>query len=425
MCCFSSDDHGFFFSFRTVELRIGTSPAWPILTALAILLVFAVAQLWRVYLAVYETPEILADFETILQPRLESSYKKLNQILQAPIHWDRNRHLIGAALVALVFLSTGMRSQLRSVDGAGYDALSIVLTMAAVAALLLTCSQANALWRSLQGLLACVHPMPLSKRFVRTEHNGRSRPIWVAELNVQSIDVHAQTLRALHDLVLLLEGTSHGAQWRKWLNKYRNNTKALIEAKTRTEVRLSRLAIRALGKDIAAEAFRIAQDGWKHEYIPLEAHREADGEAEKGAPQDKEPDAGRLAEALVALHYSPYLIYCVRQIRNLLLSLSIGFLLLVASLNSYSYQSPQFIGKVLLVLFLLMAAVTFRCIVGMERDPILSRIAGTTPGKLDTESYFKLIGYGALPILALLASQFPSVSGWLYTWITPTLEALK
>ncbi|HJZ95325.1 MAG TPA: hypothetical protein VKE70_02405, partial [Candidatus Solibacter sp.] len=192
-----------------------------------------------------------------------------------------------------------------------------------------------------------------------------------------------------------------------------------------TEVRQSRMAIRALGKDIAAKAFRMAQDGWKHEYIPLEAYAEADGVEEKRTPQEKEPDAAEVAESLVALHYSPYLVYCVRQIRNLLLSLSIGFLLLVASLNSYSYQSPQFIGKVLLVLFLLMAAVTFRCIVGMERDPILSRIAGTTPGKLDTESYFKLIGYGALPILALLASQFPSVSGWLYTWITPTLEALR
>src|SRR5262249_43918093 len=168
MCCFSGGDHALFFSFRTVELRIGTSPAWPILgarpilAALAILLVFAVAQLWRMYLAAYETPEILVQFESILQPRLESSYDKLSRILHAPIHWDPTRHLIGAALLALLFFSTDIRSQLRSVDGGWYDALSIVLTMAAVAALLLTGSQANALWRSLQGLLACVNPMPWS-----------------------------------------------------------------------------------------------------------------------------------------------------------------------------------------------------------------------------------------------------------------------
>ncbi|HJZ96534.1 MAG TPA: hypothetical protein VKE70_08500, partial [Candidatus Solibacter sp.] len=128
MCCFSGGDHAFFFSFRTVELRIGTSPAWPILAALAILLVFAVAQLWRMYLAAYETPEILVQFESILQPRLESSYDKLSRILHAPIHWDPTRHLIGAALLALLFFSTDIRSQLRSVDGGWYDALSIVLT---------------------------------------------------------------------------------------------------------------------------------------------------------------------------------------------------------------------------------------------------------------------------------------------------------
>jgi hypothetical protein len=424
VCCFVAGDHAMFFSFRTVELRTGSSPAWPILTALAILLVFAVTQLRRIYLAVYETPEILVKFETMLQPRLEASYNTLNQILHAPIYWGK-RHRLGAALAALVFLSTSVWAQLRAVDGLWYDVLSLVLTVTAVAALLLICSQANALWRALQGMLACLNPMPLSNRFLRSEHTGRSRPIWVAELNVQSIDVHAQILRALHDMVLLRVGKSDGAQWREWLKKGADNTNVLINAKTRTEVWQSRVSIRALGKEVAAKAFRVAQDGWRHEYIPLEAVAIADGEIEKAAPQEQQPDAGRLAESLVALHYSPYLVYCVRQIRNLLFSLSIGFLLLVASLNSYSYQAPQFIGKALLVLFLLMGAVTFRCIVGMERDPILSRIAGTTPGKLDMESYFKLIGYGALPILALLASQFPSVSGWLYTWITPTLEALR
>jgi hypothetical protein len=64
------------------------------------------------------------------------------------------------------------------------------------------------------------------------------------------------------------------------------------------------------------------------------------------------------------------------------------------------------------------------CLVGLERDPILSRIAGTTPGKLDVESYLKVIGYGTLPVLGLLASQFPSISGFLYSWVAPTLQAL-
>ena len=115
--------------------------------------------------------------------------------------------------------------------------------------------------------------------------------------------------------------------------------------------------------------------------------------------------------------------YCVRQIRNLILFLSLGFLLLVISMNAYDYQSPQFIGRALLILFLFIGAVTLTCLTRMERDPILSRISGTTPGKLDTESYVKLIGYGALPVLSLLASQFPSISNFLYSWIAPTLQA--
>jgi hypothetical protein len=49
-------------------------------------------------------------------------------------------------------------------------------------------------------------------------------------------------------------------------------------------------------------------------------------------------------------------------------------------------------------------------------------MAGTTIGKLDPASYLKVFGYGALPVLGLLASQFPAISNFLYSWIAPTLQ---
>jgi hypothetical protein len=52
-------------------------------------------------------------------------------------------------------------------------------------------------------------------------------------------------------------------------------------------------------------------------------------------------------------------------------------------------------------------------------------MAGSDPGKLNGGFYLKLAAYGALPILSLLASEFPSVSNFLLSWVQPSLEAFK
>jgi hypothetical protein len=116
--------------------------------------------------------------------------------------------------------------------------------------------------------------------------------------------------------------------------------------------------------------------------------------------------------------------YALRQIQNLLWFLSVGFLLVVISLNSYSFQSPQAIGRFLIFLFLLIGTVLWRCLARLERDPILSRIAGSASGELNAEFYLRLVGYGALPVLGVLTSQFPSISNFVLSWLQPTLEAL-
>jgi hypothetical protein len=60
----------------------------------------------------------------------------------------------------------------------------------------------------------------------------------------------------------------------------------------------------------------------------------------------------------------------------------------------------------------------------MARDAILSRLDRTTVGKLDLSFLLRLISYGALPLLALLASQFPSLARSLVSWIEPALDAM-
>jgi hypothetical protein len=132
-----------------------------------------------------------------------------------------------------------------------------------------------------------------------------------------------------------------------------------------------------------------------------------------------------LAQTFVALHFTPFLIYCVKQIRSLIWFLSLGFVALALSMNADSPQSPQLISRFLLVLFVVIATVLWRCLAGIERDPIISRIEGTKAGELNVEFYFKIVGYVALPVLGLLASEFPSIANFLLSWVEPTLTAVK
>jgi hypothetical protein len=254
--------------------------------------------------------------------------------------------------------------------------------------------------------------------------------VWFRTFSLQSVDLHAQALAVWNDMLIRRPDWPGGSGL---LKRCTDQMRQLLSAHPRCR-RLDawtiRRRIRNINKEVAREAFRVARESWIEN--PLAEQR---GKSESATGEEplrpgfleinRDPkNIGDLAETFLALHYSAFLIYGVRQIRNLMLFLSIGFVLLVLSMNSYSHQSPQFIGRLLMILFVLIGAVLWTCLTGMERDPILSRINGTRPGKLTAESYVKALGYGALPVMGLLASQFPSISNFLYSWIAPTLQAV-
>ena len=63
----------------------------------------------------------------------------------------------------------------------------------------------------------------------------------------------------------------------------------------------------------------------------------------------------------------------------------------------------------------------------MEREPILSRLRNTTPGRLDFNWAFvqRVAVYGVLPLLAVLASLFPEIGNSLFGWLEPLLKPVR
>ncbi len=60
-----------------------------------------------------------------------------------------------------------------------------------------------------------------------------------------------------------------------------------------------------------------------------------------------------------------------------------------------------------------------------ERDQVLSRLNRTAPGKIGKDFYMNLLSYGALPVLTVLAAQFPAIGSFLFSWVQPLLQALR
>jgi hypothetical protein len=61
----------------------------------------------------------------------------------------------------------------------------------------------------------------------------------------------------------------------------------------------------------------------------------------------------------------------------------------------------------------------------MHRDPTLSRMTSTEPGKLDTAFWIKFLAAGLVPLLTLMASVFPQAGRLLYSFVEPILQGLR
>ena len=105
--------------------------------------------------------------------------------------------------------------------------------------------------------------------------------------------------------------------------------------------------------------------------------------------------------------------------------LGLSFSLVLISLNLYSFEPHQTLLWSFTALFVIIGAVIMRVLMQVHRDHILSRITDTKPNEVGWEFYLRMISVGAVPLLTLLATHFPSIGRGLLSLFQPGLEALK
>ena len=143
------------------------------------------------------------------------------------------------------------------------------------------------------------------------------------------------------------------------------------------------------------------------------------------AEQDLRGEDFKAKSEVFTLRYVMFIQATCRQIENLLVFLPVGFVLTLISLNSYPFQSGHVLGWFMASLLIAIGIPVGFMLAGAERDEILSRLNGTTPGKIGKDFYMNLLSYGALPVLTVLAAQFPSIGSFLFSWVQPVLQALR
>ncbi|HNK44774.1 MAG TPA: hypothetical protein PKL17_08335, partial [Pseudomonadota bacterium] len=135
----------------------------------------------------------------------------------------------------------------------------------------------------------------------------------------------------------------------------------------------------------------------------------------------------RLAEDFLAIQVVTYINRLFPHLRNGLLNVTIGFVLLLLALIVYPFQPQRYLVLLSTVLLVMTVPTTMYVLAQMNRDEVLSRIAKSQPGKLTWDRAFisQIVIYGVLPLLSLIATQFPEVRGAAFSWLETALKTLK
>lgn len=129
-------------------------------------------------------------------------------------------------------------------------------------------------------------------------------------------------------------------------------------------------------------------------------------------------------ESYFAVRIVSYVRHCFLQMRNcLVVALVCGVFTLIA-VTTYAFEPKQFFSLTLWIVLVAAVAMTMWIFVQMDRNGTLSAIGGSDAGKVTFDRVFlaNVFTYGVIPLLSVVATQFPNLSTYLFRWLNPVLR---
>lgn len=128
----------------------------------------------------------------------------------------------------------------------------------------------------------------------------------------------------------------------------------------------------------------------------------------------------------LAVRLAAYLRPAITHLRNCLVATMASGLLLLVTVQTYAFQPKRFLSVGIWGALLLAVVVTLWAFLQMDRNSVLSAIGGTEPGKVtfDRAFFLNVFTFGAVPLLAVIAAQFPNLGRELLGFVNPVLRVV-
>jgi hypothetical protein len=130
----------------------------------------------------------------------------------------------------------------------------------------------------------------------------------------------------------------------------------------------------------------------------------------------------------VALRAIAYIRYVFAEIRNSLLAFTVGILFLLGGLASFHFQPIRSVYVVLWSVIGVIAIATVAIFIQMDKDSVLSRIGGTTPGEVNpikSGLLMRIVAFVLPPVAALIVTQFPRLGQPVASWLNPLIRVFQ
>ncbi|MBZ5678506.1 MAG: hypothetical protein LAO24_00210 [Acidobacteriia bacterium] len=436
-----------FFVLRSTEFSSGVSPLLPYLLLLIAFYIWCWTHILRVRFWEWRRPLLptaALDEKRVCQ--LQHLQEQLTDSLGALLPQGR-----ASRVVAIVFLASPL--VLRPWRGVSsiefsfgylprlisFDSLYILLVVVLWTFIALSCVRVAISWGHLRVMLRGLERLPLRRAFDLLPKEFYSGALF-RQLNASSrnYSLLTRSVESLRKLVSSLPQGMGPATLPKQTAKLQGQIEDLWRAAAEQLPHDARALCQCYqgAADIANDLLdKLLLPYWDASGVSDSLDKRDEDESSKPGPNQRyvltqekphdPPDYIVLAEEFVAIRFVAFIRYVSLQSINLLWFLSIAFILTVASLRSYPFLAHRAIGWTLTLAFVVLGFWIVLIFSQMERDAILSRLSNTEPGTLSRDFYVRVLSYGALPLLTVLASQFPSIGRFLFSWVQPGLEAMK
>jgi hypothetical protein len=143
-----------------------------------------------------------------------------------------------------------------------------------------------------------------------------------------------------------------------------------------------------------------------------------------GTPHQVPPHV-RAAEEFFVLPYLAFVQNILGRIRTAILGVVWLFVAVALAVSSYPFEPSNTLAAIFLAVFLIVAGVMTVVYAQMSRDATLSHVTDTKPGELGWAFWTRMLAFGAGPLVALVATWFPAVADFAFSWLQPSVQALR